>query len=106
MAKLDLRVRLVGRALRRMSIATMDEERVGRLQGREIGHHPVIDFVNGGIARGTVLADGTAAGQTGPMPIRSYVPARHNTEPLPLMVHFHGGGWVLGSLEQGDWLCS
>ena len=23
-----------------------------------------------------------------------------------MIVHFHGGGWSLGALDQSDWLCS
>src|SRR4029079_424469 len=24
----------------------------------------------------------------------------------PVIIHFHGGGWSLGALDQSDWLCS
>lgn len=106
MAKLDRRVRVVGWALRKLSIAEMDGERLARMQGRELGHNPVSDFLNGGVARGAVLTDQTAAGQDGSLPVRVYRPARLAAGPLPLVLNFHGGGWTLGSLGQADWLCS
>lgn len=34
---------------------------------------------------------------------RTYHPDRHG--PLPVIVHFHGGGWVVGSLETHDPFC-
>ncbi len=29
----------------------------------------------------------------------------HSQEPTPLVVNFHGGGFVIGNLTAGDWLC-
>lgn len=37
------------------------------------------------------------------VPARIYKPDR--TEPMPVVVFFHGGGWVLGNLESHDALC-
>jgi acetyl esterase/lipase len=38
--------------------------------------------------------------------VRVYRPHRAGTDPLPLVVDFHGGGWTVGSLDAADWLCS
>jgi acetyl esterase len=107
MAQLDLRVRLLGRALGRVSITRMDDRRIARMQRRPApGHNAVLDAVFGGVAPGVVVADGTAAGATGPLRIRTYRPVGSPDGPLPLVVNVHGGGWVLGSYEGSDWLCS
>ena len=39
-------------------------------------------------------------GPAGPIPVRIYVP--ESSGPLPVVLHFHGGGWVNGSLETHD----
>ena len=107
MARLDLRVRLLGRLLRRVnSITTMDDERIRRAQETVIGHNPVMDLMLGGVAAGVRLTDATAAGETGPLRVRVYRPEGVPEGSLPLVVNFHGGGWVLGSLDTADWLCS
>ena len=41
-------------------------------------------------------------GPAGPIPARHYQPARADG---PLLVFFHGGGWVIGDLETHDDLC-
>ena len=42
----------------------------------------------------------------GARPVRVYEPwPRTDDRPLPLVVNFHGGGFVFGNLAQTDWLC-
>ncbi|GEP56920.1 steroid monooxygenase [Reyranella soli] len=51
---------------------------------------------------GEVL-DGTLAGADGPLPYRLYRPATPG--PHPIVVYFHGGGWVLGDAQSDDPFC-
>jgi acetyl esterase len=45
-------------------------------------------------------------GPAGPLPARFYVPGRMpEGEPAPLLVYYHGGGWVIGDLETHDGVC-
>jgi len=48
-------------------------------------------------------ADRRIPGPAGEIPVRVYTPAA--TAPLPLLVYFHGGGWVLGGIETHDGVC-
>jgi acetyl esterase/lipase len=106
MARMDLRVRLVGRVLGRFLIAGLDDARLARVQQQRIGHNRLTDLVFGSVAPGVELADETAAGADGPLPVRVYRPHGARSGPLPLVVNFHGGGWTIGSLDMADWLCS
>ena len=45
----------------------------------------------------------TIPGPAGTIPVRIYTPS--GTGPCPLLVYFHGGGWVLGDLETHDSVC-
>ncbi|HWC36811.1 MAG TPA: alpha/beta hydrolase fold domain-containing protein [Mycobacteriales bacterium] len=49
------------------------------------------------------VVDGTLRGATGPLPYRLYRPGLPG--PHPVLVYFHGGGWVLGDLDSDDPLC-
>jgi acetyl esterase len=49
------------------------------------------------------VSDHLAAGAAGALPVRLYHPARG--EQLPLLVYFHGGGWVTGSVDVADTPC-
>lgn len=59
-----------------------------------------------GMAAAGPVQDRTIAGPDGPVPVRIYLPARPGALPsgagrnaggaVPLLLHIHGGGWVLG----------
>jgi len=47
----------------------------------------------------------TVAGPGGDILLRIYTPVAAAGGPLPALVYFHGGGWVIGSLDTHDSLC-
>jgi acetyl esterase len=47
--------------------------------------------------------DLTVPGPAGALPLRVYRPA--GATPLPVIVYFHGGGWVVGDIEVADKPC-
>ena len=49
------------------------------------------------------VEDRTIKGPGGDIPIRIYSP--NGRGPFPLLVYFHGGGWVVGSIETVDASC-
>lgn len=49
------------------------------------------------------IVDGTLPGAAGPLAYRLYRPA--SPGPHPMVVYFHGGGWVLGDQTSDDPLC-
>jgi acetyl esterase len=49
------------------------------------------------------IEDRTIPGPAGEIPVRIYAPSTDDT--LPVLVFFHGGGWVLGSIDTHDMLC-
>lgn len=51
-----------------------------------------------------VLEAFDVAGRDGPIPVRFYRGTAAHA-PRPLLVFFHGGGWMLGSLESYDTIC-
>lgn len=51
------------------------------------------------------IANLTCPGPGGEIPLRVYTPVAAGREPLPALVYFHGGGWVIGNIETHDGLC-
>ena len=49
------------------------------------------------------VVDGTLPGNDGPLPYRLYRPTTPG--PHPIVVYFHGGGWVLGDEQSDDPFC-
>lgn len=49
------------------------------------------------------IEDRTIPGPAGQIPIRIYKPAAPG--PFPVLVYFHGGGWVIGDIESHDATC-
>ena len=48
------------------------------------------------------VSDHLAPGPHGDVPVRGYVPVTDDAGPLPVSMWFHGGGWVIGSVESND----
>jgi acetyl esterase len=49
------------------------------------------------------IADRSIPGPAGPIPVRVYTPQEQ--QPLPVVVYFHGGGWVIGGIDTHDATC-
>jgi acetyl esterase len=49
------------------------------------------------------IEDREIAGPAGKIPIRIYTP--EGKGPFPVLVYFHGGGWVIGNIESHDPVC-
>jgi acetyl esterase/lipase len=102
-----LRVR-VGRSIANMSLADIQEARAGWMPSWPL-LAPVTDRVGfllfGRPHRAVTTEDRRLPGPAGSLGVRIYRP-RRPAHPTPLVVNFHGGGFVLGNLDAGDWLCS
>src|SRR5688500_15594246 len=49
------------------------------------------------------VQDREIPGPGGPIPVRIYLPP--GMRPAPVLVYFHGGGWVIGGIPQSDTRC-
>jgi acetyl esterase len=47
----------------------------------------------------------TIPGPDGPVPVRIYRPQEQPAAPMPALVYFHGGGWVICDLDSHDPTC-
>jgi acetyl esterase len=82
--------------------------------GRPPLHHQSVDqarafhiqdapAVNGPAAPVASVEDRVVPGPAGDLPVRVYTP--EGEPPFPIVVFFHGGGWVVGTLDTYDPLC-
>lgn len=106
MARMERRMRLWGWVVRRQtSVATRSEEEVIAQQRRRVPDGFVANWIFGSLAPGTESSDRTIPGRDGDIPARVYRRGSVAAGPRPLVVYFHGGGFVFGDLRLGDWLC-
>src|SRR5215470_12879913 len=107
MARMELRLRALGWLTRRQaSVAKMTDKQVIAMQRRHVPDNFVADWIFGALVPGTEVADRKIPGPDCDIPARVYRPLRAGPGPRPLIVYFHGGGFVFGNLRLGDWLCS
>jgi acetyl esterase len=78
---------------------------------------PTTEMVREGFRRGRLLTqpdlphvyqvrEYLATGPLGPIPVRVYRGAGTAASgALPVLVFYHGGGWMLGDLDSHDWIC-
>lgn len=77
---------------------TPDEARAAYMASREILQPAPEDVAE--------ARDMTAPGPLGDIPLRFYRPlGSTESETLPVLVYYHGGGWLLGGLESHDVVC-
>ena len=109
MARVELRLRAWGWLTRRMvSVATMSDAQVIALQAKQVPVNAVTNWLFGAVAPGVDVADRSVPGPAGDLKVRVYRPAADGTATSagrPLVVYFHGGGFALGSLDMGNWIC-
>jgi acetyl esterase/lipase len=106
--RLELGARLAGEALKRFrrgSIATMTPDQIRQARRRGVPRTAVTEPFIGRLPRTVELQDRVLPTTAGYLAVRCYRPTT-SAEALPIVVHLHGGGWVLGDLGMGDWLCS
>jgi len=63
-----------------------------KMQGKSTAPEPVANVRNT-----------TVPGPAGPIPVRVYTPT--GTAPFPVLVYFHGGGWVIANIQTYDASC-
>ena len=113
MARIDLRLRAWGWLTRRMvSVATMSDAEVIALQGRQMPANAVTNWLFGKVAPGVEVTDRTVRGPAGDLKVRLYqrsaggdAASDGSAAGRPLVVYFHGGGFALGGLDMGNWVC-
>ncbi|TQC46926.1 alpha/beta hydrolase [Rhodococcus sp. WS4] len=97
----------------------LDEQAATILQGLN-ENFPRVETMTGAEARAATKAgrkvavdpesvgsvqDREIPGAAGPIAVRIYMPATESAEPLPVVVFFHGGGFVICDLDSHDGFC-
>jgi acetyl esterase/lipase len=107
MAPVDRRVKLWAWLVRQQgSVGAKTEAEVIAMQSRRAPANGVTNRIFGTVVPGTEVADRAITGPAGDIPVRIYRPARTDSGGRPLILNFHGGGFVFGDLRLADWMCS
>ncbi|HET7660067.1 MAG TPA: alpha/beta hydrolase [Oryzihumus sp.] len=109
MSRMPLRTKVFTTLLDRLgreSILDMDLAAIRRSRASVAPTVPPFTWVTGPVSRTVTIEDSTLPARDGhPVPLRVYRPAEA-APAAPVLVWFHGGGWVLGSPRMYDPLCS
>jgi acetyl esterase len=94
---------------RQVHAATMSEAEITTAQSREVPANAVTRWLFGAVPAGVQVTDRTVPGPGVQIPVRVYRSAATASsaggDGMPLVVYFHGGGFVFGTLPMGDWIC-
>jgi acetyl esterase len=79
-----------------------------RVERRKVHRRvPPTTWITGRLVRSVGVGEGTATARDGyGVPLRLYRPGRLTGRRLPVILFFHGGGWVLGNPAEYDPLCT
>ena len=107
MAPIDRRVRLwAWMVARQGSIAALSDTEIIAMQSRHTPDNAFGNLIFGKVVPGTQLTDQAIDGPGGKIPVRVYRPAGLAAGERPVILNFHGGGFVFGDLRLSDWICS
>ncbi len=90
-------------------VEELDFDGIQRARGATLPRNRVTDFVTGGVDRAVGITYGTApARDEHEIPLRIYRPRalRDAQTDVPVVMWFHGGGWVLGNVVGYDPICT
>jgi acetyl esterase len=99
-------MRRTGKVMRRMPGASISKSTPRQIEKSAGAHAPELfaSILMGKKPRGVAAEDRSVDG----IPIRIYRASNASTGSMsgaPLIVYFHGGGFVYGDLRGGDWIC-
>jgi acetyl esterase len=107
MAPIDRRVRLwAWMVARQGSIGAKSDAEIIAMQSRPTPDNAFGNLVFGTIVPGTEVHDQAVEGPGGKIPVRVYRPVKPPASGRPLIMNYHGGGFVFGDLRLSDWMCS
>lgn len=90
----------------RRSIVDATQEDIERARAQVYPTFPPFSWITGRIVADMTIDEGSAPARDGAnIPLRWYAPPGPRTD-RPLVVFFHGGGWVQGSTRMYDPICS
>lgn len=100
---MDLQMQVLLRLIEWMRVPPMHAGTVEQARAAMDRAAPTLDFEP---RVGVSVRDTTVAGATGSLRARVYEPAAlRSAAAAPGLVYFHGGGWVVGSLDSHDRVC-
>lgn len=93
-------------AVRRTPVPDLDLDAIRRARATVYPRGRLAQRLLGRIEPGVVITGAVAPSRDGAsVPVRLYRPGGHDG-PMPVVVHFHGGGWVQGNPVNYDPICS